>query len=33
VKYPKDVSKDFLKEFKQLMNEFDTSLKGHEAWW
>lgn len=26
LKYPKDVSKDFLKEFKQLMNEF-----GHEA--
>jgi hypothetical protein len=33
LKYPKDVSEDFLKEFKQLVNGFDKSLRGNEMCW
>jgi hypothetical protein len=33
LKYPKDVSEDFLEEFKQLVNNFDKSLRDQAMWW
>jgi hypothetical protein len=33
LKYPRDASEDFLKEFKLLVNDFDKSLRGHEMCW
>jgi hypothetical protein len=33
LKCPKDVSKEFLKEFNRLVKDFDRTLLGEEIWW